>query len=166
MKVSSYRSEKVKVLESSIHGKGLFAIKNIKKGEMIAIKGGHIIDKKTYLAKKKLIGEAECQIADGFFLAPLTKDEYKDVMIFLNHACNPNTGLMGNIIFIAIKDIPKKSEITIDYAFYKDERGFKIHCQCGARECRKIVTGKDWQRKDVQRKHKKYFSSYLKQKIA
>jgi SET domain-containing protein len=166
MKVASYRSEKTKVLASSVHGKGLFAVRKIKKGEVIAIKGGHIIDRKTYKSNRELIGQAECQITDNFFLAPFTKSEYKDVMIYFNHSCEPNTGLMGNIVFIAIKDIAKNTEVTLDYAFYKDDGKYQINCSCNTKSCRKIVTGKDWKRKDIQKKYKEYFSSYLQRKIA
>ena len=165
MKVQSYRSEKVKVMKSPLHGKGLFAVKNIKKHDIVAIKGGHIIDKKTYKAKKNIIGEAECQIADDFFLAPLTKAEYNDVMIYLNHSCDPNVGIMGNIIFIALKDIKKNTELTLDYAFYKNESSYKFACLCNVKECRKTITGNDWKNKRIQKKYGSYFSTYLQRKI-
>ena len=43
----SYRSPKIKVRQSKIHGRGLFATDDIAKDEIVAIKGGHIIDRKT-----------------------------------------------------------------------------------------------------------------------
>jgi SET domain-containing protein len=153
-------------MESSLHGRGLFAVKAIKKHEIVAIKGGHIIDKKTLKAKKNIIGEASCQIADEFFLAPLTKEEYKDVMIFINHSCEPNVGLMGNIIFIAIENIRKNTELTIDYAFYKNENNYTFACLCKRKNCRKTVTGEDWKIKTLQKKYMPYFSAYLQRKIS
>lgn len=166
MNVSSYRSEKTKVLKSHIHGKGLFAVKNIKKDEIVAIKGGHIIDKKTLKAKKNIIGDSSCQISENFFLAPLTKKEYDKVMLFFNHSCEPNTGIMGNIVFVALKDIPKNTELTLDYAFYKDESDYGFTCNCSSTFCRKKVTGKDWKKKEVQKKYRAYFSSFLQRKKA
>jgi SET domain-containing protein len=44
-------SPKTEVQESKIHGRGLFAIADIAKGERIAVKGGHIVDKKILREK-------------------------------------------------------------------------------------------------------------------
>jgi hypothetical protein len=41
----SYRSPKTEVRESSIYGRGLFARADIAKNEVVAIKGGHIVDR-------------------------------------------------------------------------------------------------------------------------
>src|SRR5438876_11349582 len=43
----SYRSPKTEVRESKIHGRGLFATADIAKDEIVAVKGGHIVDRKT-----------------------------------------------------------------------------------------------------------------------
>ena len=48
-------------------------------------------------------------------------------------------------------------------------RESKIHggeCNCGVRNCRKTLTGKDWQRPELQNKYAGYFSAYLARKIA
>ena len=47
----SYRSPKTEVRESKIHGRGLFAIADIAKDEIVAVKGGHIVDGKTLREK-------------------------------------------------------------------------------------------------------------------
>ena len=45
----SYRSPKTEVRENSkIGGKGVFAKELIKKGEIVAIKGGHVFDSKDH----------------------------------------------------------------------------------------------------------------------
>ncbi|PYL08466.1 MAG: hypothetical protein DME34_04600 [Verrucomicrobia bacterium] len=36
----------------------------------------------------------------------------------------------------------------------------------GAPNCRKVLTGKDWQRSELQKRYAGYFSAYLKRKIA
>ncbi len=165
MDVSTYISPKTKKgVKSKIEGQGLFATKPIKKGEIIAIKGGHIIDWKTLKKREKLIGASYLQIDDGFILAPLTKNEVGKVMMFLNHSCNPNVGVRGEITIVAMRDIKIGEELTIDYAMIDDDN-YRMKCNCGARNCRKIVTGKDWKRKDLQRKYGKYFSTFLREKI-
>jgi hypothetical protein len=40
-----------------------------------------------------------------------------------------------------------------------------MECHCGASTCRRIVTGQDWRRPDLQEKYRGYFSWYLEQKI-
>jgi hypothetical protein len=47
----SYPSPKTEVRESEIHGRGLFAKADIGKDEIVAVKGGHIIDRKTLREK-------------------------------------------------------------------------------------------------------------------
>jgi hypothetical protein len=42
---------------------------------------------------------------------------------------------------------------------------YSVDCKCGATNCRKILTGKDWQRADLQTRYAGYFSTYLARKI-
>ena len=43
----SYLSRKTEVRQSKIHGRGLFAMADIAKDEIVAVKGGHIVDRET-----------------------------------------------------------------------------------------------------------------------
>ncbi|MBI4170276.1 MAG: SET domain-containing protein-lysine N-methyltransferase [Candidatus Aenigmarchaeota archaeon] len=163
--VASWISRKVrKGTNSRIHGLGLFAAKPIKKGEVIAIKGGHIVDWKTLKKHENLIGDSYLQIADKFVLAPLRKSEVKKVMMFLNHSCSPNVGLRGEITFVAMRNIKVGEELITDYAMIDDDF-YEMKCNCGSNNCRGAITGKDWKRKDLQSKYGNYFSSYLLAKI-
>jgi hypothetical protein len=40
-----------------------------------------------------------------------------------------------------------------------------MECHCGAPNCRKVITGQDWRRKDLQEKYAAYMSWYLVEKI-
>ena len=165
MDISSYISSKVKKgKKSKIEGRGLFAMKSIKKGEIVTIKGGHIIDWKILKKYKDLIDDSYLQIDDNFVLAPLKKSEVEKVMMFLNHSCNPNVGVRGEITFVAMRNIKIGEELTIDYSMIDDD-DCKMRCNCGDKNCRKIITGKDWTRKDLQQKYGKYFSVFLLEKI-
>jgi len=53
----SYRSPKTAVRRSPIHGRGLFAIRPIAKGEIVAIKGGHIMARERVRRLRHRIGE-------------------------------------------------------------------------------------------------------------
>jgi hypothetical protein len=165
MSIASYISPKaVKGARSPIEGRGLFATQAISWADVIAIKGGHIIDSHTLAAQADVVANSEIQIADGFHIAALDPDEYEDVMLFLNHSCEPNVGVAGNIVFVAMRDIAAGEELTTDYALF-DDNDTEMPCRCGCSTCRGVITGKDWQRPDLQAKYGPYFSWYLQQKI-
>src|ERR1700675_4970470 len=160
----SYISAKATVKESSIQGRGLFAAEPIEKGEIVCIKGGSIFDRRTLQQVTKTLGPAEIQIAEDFFIGPLTEQEREGSMIFSNHSCEPNIGVQGQIVFVALRDIEAGEELTHDWATTDDDT-YEMECSCGAASCRKVITGQDWQRKDLQEKYAGYMSWYLMEKI-
>lgn len=162
----SYRSPKTEIRESRIHGRGLFAIADVAKDEIVAIKGGYIVDRKTMLEKiAPLIGPVEIQIDDDLFIAPVSETERESSMLYLNHSCDPNVGVRGEITFVAMRDISVGEELTHDWAMTDDD-DYSVECNCGASDCRKILTGKDWQRAELQKRYAGYFSVHLARKIA
>jgi hypothetical protein len=162
----SYRSPKTDVRESKIHGRGLFAIADIAKDEIVAVKGGHIVDRKTLreLVTPRL-GPVEIQIGQDSFIGPVTDEERELSMLYSNHSCDANLGIRGEITFIAMRNIQSGEELTHDWAMTDDD-DYSVECKCGAPNCRKVLTGKDWQRPDLQKRYAGYFSAYLVQKIA
>jgi uncharacterized protein len=166
MTVSSYISAKAaKGQSSQIQGRGLFAATPIASGEIVAIKGGHIVDAVTLRALPERLRNSEVQIADGFHLAALTEAEYEPVMLFLNHSCEPDVGFAGNIVLVAMRDVSPGEELTADYALFDDHDG-EMDCWCGTASCRGTIGGRDWQRPELQAKYGNYFSSYLLRKFA
>jgi SET domain-containing protein len=165
MSIASYISPKAsKGIASQIQGRGLIATEPIRSGEIVAIKGGHIVDSRTLVEHADAAENSEIQIADGFHIAALDPDEYEDVMLFLNHSCEPNVGVAGNIIFVAMRDIASGEELTTDYALF-DDNDTQMDCRCGRPGCRRVISGRDWQRPELQAKYGPYFSWYLQQKI-
>jgi hypothetical protein len=162
----SYLSLKTEVRDSKIHGRGLFATADIAKGEIVAVKGGRIVDRKTLREKiTPRLGPVEIQIDDDLFIAPVTDEERELSMLYSNHSCDANLGMRGEITFVAMRDIRAGEELTHDWATTDDD-DYSVECKCGAPNCRKILTGKDWQRPDLQKRYAGYFSAYLAQKIA
>jgi uncharacterized protein len=162
----SYLSSKTEVRESEIHGRGLFAIADIAKNEIVAVKGGHIVDGKTLREKiTPVLGPVEIQIGDDLFIAPVSDEERELSMLYLNHSCDPNLGMRGEITFVSMRDISAGEELTHDWAMTDDD-DYSVECNCGAPDCRKTLTGKDWQRPDLQKRYSGYFSAYLARKIA
>jgi SET domain-containing protein len=166
MRALSYRSPKTEVRESRIHGRGLFAIADIAKDEVVAVKGGHIVDRETLRREiTPRLGPVEIQIDDDLFIAPVTDEERELSMLYSNHSCDANLGISGEITFVAIRDIRAGEELTHDWAMTDDD-GYSVECKCGAPNCRKILTGKDWQHAKLQERYAGYFSAYLARKIA
>lgn len=166
MVVSSYITPKArKGRASSIAGRGLFAVEPIAAGELVAIKGGHIMTTAAVRSLPEHLQNSEIQIADGFSLVALEEAEYEPVMLFLNHSCQPNVGFAGNIVLVAMRDVSTGEELTTDYALFDDYDG-EMECRCGTSSCRGTIGGRDWQRPDLQRKYGGYFSSYLRSRLA
>ena len=59
---SSYRSIKTEIRESDTEGRGLFAKKPIRKGEIVSVRGGHIITRQM---------EKEIIKPDGYCGSPI-----------------------------------------------------------------------------------------------
>ena len=91
-------------------------------------------------------------ISDEYFLAAENKDEEEQIKLYQNHSCNPNVGLHGEITFVAMRDIEKDEELTVDYAFI-DNEDYAFKCTCGSTNCRGTITGFDWKIKELQEKY-------------
>src|SRR5262249_39801756 len=111
-----------------------------------------------------IANKAELQIADGLFLAPVTEDEFEHLMMFLNHCCEPNVGVQGQIVFVAMRDIAVGEELTLDYATI-DQDAEPMACRCGSRSCRGLITRDDWKKPELQEKYGGYFAWHLLQKM-
>jgi hypothetical protein len=163
--VASFISPKAaKGASSDIEGRGLVAVAPIAAGEIVAIKGGHIVDTATLRALPERLQNSDVQIADGFHLVALEEAEYEAVMLFLNHSCAPNVGFAGNIVLVAMRHIAAGEELTTDYAFFDDYDG-EMACRCGSATCRGVISGRDWQQPELQRRYGDYFSWYLRRRF-
>jgi D-alanine-D-alanine ligase len=52
-----------------------------------------------------------------------------------NHSCNPNTAFEG-LNLIALRDIRRGEELTLDYTLLCDETMIPFECACGSANCR------------------------------
>jgi SET domain-containing protein len=161
---ASYRSPKTRVGKSRIEGRGLFARRRIRRGEVVAIKGGHVYDARTLATVRRRIADSYIQIADGFFIGALHAAEVARNKLFINHCCAPNLGIRGQTVFVALRDIAAGEELTYDWAM-EENRPARVRCRCGARRCRRVLTGRDWTIPGLQRRYRGFFSSYLEDKI-
>ena len=160
--IESRLSPKVEVRDKSLNGKGIFAKEDIKKDEIVFIKGGHILTKDEIFSSGVI--NSYFPISDDYYLGATNKDEEDKIKLYQNHSCSPNVGLHGEITFIAMRDIFKDEELTVDYAFI-DNEDYSFKCTCGSDNCRGTITGFDWKIKYLQDKYYTYFAQYLKDKI-
>jgi hypothetical protein len=56
--------------------------------------------------------------------------------------------------------------LTIDYAMIDGDPAERMDCACGAAECREVITGDDWHRRDLQQRYAGFFSRYIQDRIA
>lgn len=160
--ISSRLSNKVEVRDRALNGKGIFAKEYIKKDEIVFIKGGHILTRDEIFSSGVI--NSYFPISDEYFLGATNKEEEDAIKLYQNHSCNPNVGLRGEITFVAMRDIQKDEELTVDYAFI-DNEDYSFICTCGSKNCRGTVTGYDWKIAELQDKYYDYFAQYLKDKI-
>jgi len=161
---TSYLSPKTKIKKSRIEGYGLFTVKSIRKEEIVAIKGGHILDKKTLWRVEDKIEASYIQIDDNFYIGAIKKSEIRNNKMFINHSCEPNLGIRGQVTFVAMRGIKAGEELTYDWAMEENDPE-KTKCNCGTKNCRKILTGVDWKKQKLQKRYRGYFSAYIQSKI-
>ena len=160
--VKSFVSNKIDIRDSTIHGKGMFAKTAISSGEVVFIKGGHILSKNQFFSSGTI--NSYLPIDDNYYIAATSSEEEATVKLYNNHSCDPNCGLRGEITFVAIRDIFPGEELTCDYAFI-DNEDYEFECNCQSVNCRHRITGRDWMLPELQKKYKNYFATYLQKKF-
>jgi len=165
----SYMSKMVEVRSSGIDRKGVFAVEKILAGELISIWGGYIISSQEAQALSETsfpgIENYIIAVADGFFIIG-SKDGTLEDDDYFNHSCDPNAGMQGHLLFVALRDIQPGEEVTYDYVMTDaDLDEYSFPCHCGAPHCRKIVTTQDWKNPALQQRYAGFFSQYVQSKI-
>lgn len=126
------KSDQVIVKKSRIHGKGVFAAQDFKKGEVVLHwDTSHVLSKQEV---EKMSEEEKRYVSflDGKYIAMQTPEKY------VNHSCAANTKA-EDFCDVAIRDISKGEEITADYS-KELPPGFSMKCNCGSKNCQKIVS--------------------------
>jgi uncharacterized protein len=141
----TYFSSKGEKRSSPIRGRGLFAKAVIDKDEVVVVKGGYVLSHTQRNQIGEELGPSEIQITEDLFIGPTTLAEREGGMMHLNHSCEPNLGLQGQIVFVAMRDIAAGEELTFDSSMTDDEP-YDMECHCDGETCRKLITGADWRK--------------------
>lgn len=110
--IHSYRSPKIRVSDDTLAGRGVVAVEPIARGEVVAVKAGHIVDRATVERITEEIGDYSLQIHEDVYLTPTTEEEVDQTTIFINHSCDANVGFQGSNIYVAIRDIQHTLQIS------------------------------------------------------
>lgn len=146
--------KKFHIGKSSINGKGIILDRNIKKDETILRFLGRVV---TITSGDWFHGPCWLQVGYAKWIVP----KPGSAGLYLNHSCNPNAGVRGKNKIVAMRNLKKGEEVTIDYALSETYPLWHMRCHCKAKNCRKIV--KPYQDLSSQRmkKYVKYTSKYI-----
>lgn len=148
-------------LISSKGGRGLFARERVRAGEMLLVWGGDVVtgDSLSWMSEEK--HRLAVQIEEDLYL--VTPNE--GPADWVNHSCDPNAGLVGQIVLVAMRDIVAGEEICFDYATSDGSPYDEFECGCGSPLCRRHVTGSDWKLPELQARYAGHFSPYIQRRI-
>lgn len=142
----------IEVRDSPIHGRGVFALRRIRKGQrIIEYTGEHISP-----AVADVRYDDDRVDHPHVLLFIIDKNSVIDGGVggsdarFINHSCNPNCEALddgGRIFIEAMRAIKPGEEITYDYGLdrpgrYSRKMMEKYHCLCGAPNCRGTMLAK------------------------
>lgn len=162
--MKSFKSKKTELRSSCKQGKGFFAAEKILRGEVVAIRSGHIVEFEEAMRLDQFVGDFSLQLSDDHFLCPKTKEEVDNIAIYINHSCDPNVGMDGQISYVAMRDVQAGEELCLDYAMAMTTE-YRMECKCGSEYCRGVVTGDDWMKRELQNKYGQYFATFILKKI-
>lgn len=151
------------------YGKGVFASETIKKDTFLIVFGGYILTRKEEEKLPPEIRDIAIRVEKDFVLGIINKSQLGTVDCYVNHSCDPNAGIKGQITLVAMRDIKKGEEITFDYGTVlyhtNDEPEYEFKCLCGNKNCRGKITQYDWMLPKLQEKYKEYFPYYILEEI-
>ena len=143
--------------KSKIHGTGIIATCDIKKGTKIIQYTGKKISRKEgdrrsaeriekYLNKKN---EGSVYIFELNSKYDVDGSSFNNKARYINHSCYPNceVDIVDEQIWIfSIKSIKRGEELSYDYGYEFDKDDYKDHiCKCGSKNCiGYIISSDDW----------------------
>lgn len=144
-------------------GSSCLAVEPIAAGEVVAAFGGRCLTRDEFDLLPVQQQVRGIQIDEQLFLSGAIEPEPSD---FINHSCEPNCGMRGNTVVVALRDIAVGEDLTYDYAMSDGSDYDEFECACGAAACRGKVTGHDWMLPELQLRYRGNFSPYLAARIA
>ena len=139
------------LLSESKNGKSIVANRDFKKNEPIIEFQGELFTYKQLPTPYNGDDDHYIQIESDLYIGPSG-----DLDDFVNHSCNPNSGIKvtsKKVVLIAIKNIQVGQEISFDYSTTMDEDDWEMDCNCGSQYCRKRIRDFKYLSKKIQKKY-------------
>ncbi len=114
-------------------GRGVFADRPFAEGELVLTFHGPVLE-----------GEAGRRLSDT---VQIDWDRYVDPIPpvkFVNHHCNPNTGLRNDLELHALRPIQEGEEVRFDYSTCMGEEFWTMECRCDSPRCRGLIRDFAW----------------------
>jgi hypothetical protein len=143
-------------------GLGIFTNAPIAAGTTVCGFGGHVVERSEFDTLDDDLRTHSIQIDDDLFLVSVPPYAPAD---YLNHACEPNCGVIGSALVMTVRDVEGGEELCFDYAMSDTNDYDEFVCECGTSSCRRLVTGGDWKLPELQERYRGYFSTYIERKI-
>lgn len=146
--------------DTKSYGNGLFACKNIKKGEVLFYARGDVVVLKVTNKNQSKAYPNAIGLSRERWLNP----EKNNPLVFLNHSCEPNLGIKGARTFVARRDIESGEHLTFDYSTTECDPywSLEVPCVCGAKDCRKNIRAIQSLPKRTFRKYIPYIPTYFR----
>jgi len=142
-------------------GRGVYARLPIAAGEVLAVWGGEVVSGERLRRAGPAAVRVSLQIEDNLYLVS-GREGPAD---WINHSCEPNAGLRGQVVLVAMRDIEVDEEICYDYAMSDGSDYDVLDCCCGTSSCRRKITGRDWRIPELVQRYHGYFSPYIQARI-
>lgn len=150
------------------YGSGAFASSSIKKGSLIMVFGGYVFTLQEEASLPEKIRDAAIQIDRNFVIGVLAEEDFSETDC-INHSCEPNAGIKGQVSLVAMRDIEAGEEVTFDYGTVllrkEGEPEYRVKCLCGSSNCRGAITHLDWQSPAFQKKYQDFLPYYILEEI-
>ena len=121
----------VTVQKSKIQGKGVFAGKSFRKGEIVMRWDTSIVLIKCDARKIPLKKRKYLVRSNGMYILTQSPEKY------LNHSCMPNT-MEKNHCDVTLRNIRKGEELTTDYSLDVPPH-IKMKCACKSSNCKRVI---------------------------
>lgn len=164
----SWMNDSLESRKTEKYGNGVFAKESIKKGTLLLVFGGHVLTRKEEVQLPSRIVDIAIQIERDKVIG-VVNDQELGQADYVNHSCDPNSGIKGQISLVAMRDINTDEEITFDYGtvLYRAASApeYELRCECGSINCRGKITQFDWRSPALQERYRGYWPYYLQEEI-
>lgn len=150
------KQKKYYVRKDAKSGYGIYAVSKIKKGEVIfqGEERSQRIVTKTHVDKKWNAADKEIFKKYAYPIGPnvyILWDTNPTEWAPQNHSCGPNTKYHG-LNVIALRDIEKDEELTLDYTMFLDKEMKGFECKCGHPDCKGWISLKGRSEEEIKLK--------------